>query len=352
MDHLRAVLENGGWFKDPGAYVLVDGQFGSTGKGVVSTMLAEALPRRPDIVTSNAGPNSGHTGYHDGEKIVLRQLPMYPVICKKKHGRGTPGVYLNSGAVLDLDVLNEEIRKYLPNQDNIWVSPHAAIVTPKCIETDSKLTPLVGSTGKGTGAALAHKIMRDPEAVAAAHGTGYNAFTLADMGPLGTEESVVYVEVSQGYSLGLDAGFYPYCTSRNCTVGAALSDAGIHPSFLRQTIMCVRTFPIRVGGNSGPGYPDQTELTWEDLGVEPERTTVTNKVRRIFTWSDIQYQQALLANRPDYIYLNFLNYLPRDKVDDFVIEHVIVPYHRTLNQQMKGLFLGFGPETKDIAIWK
>jgi hypothetical protein len=29
------------WFEEPGAYVLVDGQFGSTGKGLLAAWIAE-----------------------------------------------------------------------------------------------------------------------------------------------------------------------------------------------------------------------------------------------------------------------------------------------------------------------
>ncbi len=99
-----------------------------------------------------------------------------------------------------------------------------------------------------------------------------------------------------------------------------MADALIHPSFLGEVMMSLRTFPIRVGnivnketgireGWSGPHYFDQEEVSFEDLGVEPELTTVTKRVRRIFTFSLEQYRQADAANRPSQVFLNFCNYL-------------------------------------------
>ncbi len=37
---LRKALNLTGWFNTPGAYVLVDGQYGSTGKGLVAAAFA------------------------------------------------------------------------------------------------------------------------------------------------------------------------------------------------------------------------------------------------------------------------------------------------------------------------
>ena len=74
--------------------------------------------------------------------------------------------------------------------------------------------------------------------------------------------------------------------------------------------MTCRSYPIRVGntdkGTSGGWYPDQQETTWEALGVEPELTTVTKRVRRVATWSWQQFTDAVRANEPDAIWLGFI----------------------------------------------
>src|SRR5262245_64787370 len=101
-----------------------------------------------------------------------------------------------------------------------------------------------------------------------------------------------------------------------------MADAGMPPSFHRKTIMVVRTFPIRVGNTentSGPVYNDQDEMTWAAIGVEPEMTTVTGRIRRVFTWSAEQFKNSLEVLNPDAIVLTFCDYLDGKEVDKFVV---------------------------------
>lgn len=334
--HVRELLERGG------IQVIVDGQFGSTGKGVIASALAN-FGHYPRVI-SNAGPNSGHTFHHEGEKHVLMQLPTYAV---KAHlmGMDVPA-HLSAGAIIDVDRLIKEIERYPGIR--VYLSPFAAVARPE-METDIK--DRIGSTGKGTGSGLVTKINRVPMGVLQAHAHRFDKYPNVSFDRTECFEEGL-VEVSQGYSLGIDAGFYPYTTSRNCTVMQALSDAGIHPDHYEGSIMTVRTYPIRVGGNSGPGYPDQEEITWEDLGVEPERTTVTNKIRRVFTWSDQQYREALLANRPDVIFVNFCNYLKNEsETRDFLWHRVYVPYEETLGFKPLAILVGMGPHDEDVFWW-
>jgi adenylosuccinate synthase len=356
-EKVRVALARGGLFRGPyGVNAIVDGQFGSTGKGLAASVLAYyAAEEKPAIgyVTSNAGPNSGHTSYfcahgRDPEKIVLRQLPTFSAI-SSRIGRTVPA-YLNAGAVIDAEVLRQECSTEW--RQDIFVHPLAALVTEDRKTEDQTLVGRIGSTGKGTGAAIAAKVMRDESAVyqdleAAIRTNGLPPVRMISRERIRETHGVM--EVSQGFSLGVNQRFYPFCTSRECTVTAALSDAGIHPAFLSSTMMVVRTFPIRVAGNSGAHYPDQRETTWESMGVEPERTTVTNKVRRIFTWSDLQYRDALEANRPDYIFVNFCNYL-REDVNPWVVQNIVIPYMQVLNCQPKAVLLGYGPTPTDVSV--
>lgn len=345
---IKQQLAATGFLQTPGAFVLVDGQFGSTGKGLAASVLAELFHDRVSTVITNAGPNSGHTSYFKDEKIVLRQLPTFGVVAYKMGSK--PTIFMDHGAILDTEILNEEIQRYAPNAFSVLVSPHAAVVSKGSKELEAHLVKDIGSTGKGTGGALAAKVLRNPEAVAAKNSDKINA-VIANAHY--TTDNTYFVEVSQGYSLGLNAGMYPYTTSRDCTVGAAMADAGLHPSLYRDSMMVVRTYPIRVAGNSGPAYRDQKELTWEELGQEPELTTVTQKVRRVFTWSAIQYQNALLANRPGYVFCNFVNYLKSNKeIDAFVRYNIVEDYERTLGRKPKGVLLGYGPRNEDVFMWE
>lgn len=337
---IEEALLNSGFFTKPGAYVLVDGQFGSTGKGLLASVLAERLPYRPDVVSSNAGPNSGHTFYGpDDEKVVLCQLPSYAIARLAYKNQQIP-VFMNAGAIIDESRLKKEYLEWFED-GHLLVSPTAALADPK---GESHLVSEIGSTGKGTGYGVSRKIMRHVEAVYGDAGT----FPSMDY-ERGVKEKIL-LEVSQGFSLGIDAGFYPYCTSRNCTVSQAISDAGLHPNDYADSIMTVRTFPIRVAGNSGPGYPDQIEMEWKDLGIEPEFTTVTQKIRRIFTWSDIQFREALRANRPSSIFVNFMNYLEVKDRGPFM-QNIIRQYRDVMGCNPAVVLVGFGPKNNDMFGW-
>ncbi|MGD9581162.1 MAG: adenylosuccinate synthetase [Vampirovibrionia bacterium] len=132
-------------------------------------------------------------------------------------------------------------------------------------------------------------------------------------------DCVALMEVPQGLELSLDSRHYPYVTSRNIDISSALSNAMVHPYYLGKVAVIIRTLPIRVGniinkdniiiGESGPVYEDMSELSWDDIGINPEKTTVTNRNRRIFSFSMRQYKYMLNRLRPDYILLNFANYL-------------------------------------------
>lgn len=345
-----------------GFNAIVDGQYGSTGKGLLASVLAEHLGHRVQFVTSNAGPNSGHTSYYKGEKVVLRQLPTFSVM-NSLYGRMTTTV-INAGAIIDPVVLHEEIIKYGKNMGTVFLNQYAALVSESNQKDETKMIERIGSTGKGTGSALSRKIMREPDAVLGSHCDNPKLVKLYDggvylyEGPLSSmmeyHDSSVLAEVSQGFSLSLNAGgFYPHCTSRDCTVAQAMSDAGVHPSTYRDCAMVVRTYPIRVAGNSGGCYRDQEETDWATLGVEPEVTTVTKKIRRVFTWSTLQFKHALAYNRPSILMVNFMNYLPRDvNQHQWVIDNVYIPYTEVMKQRPKLILLGYGPRNEDVKVFE
>lgn len=313
LDHL---------FSEKGAYALVDGQYGSTGKGLAAAFLAEHTSDGLfQAVLTNAGPNSGHTCYAktrvEGEgkngheiKVVLKQLPTFPVY-QRLQGRKEPITVLTAGAVVDPALLADECYKYNMSP---FVHPNAALLTPGEKWKDADTIKRIASTGQGVGPAIINKLERYDGAVAKSLFPAARRWDHVHH----VKDMRVLLEVSQGFSLGLNQRFYPYVTSRECTAGQALSDAGISPKHYRGGIMCVRTFPIRVGNapngaSSGDCYPDQVETSWEAIGQEPELTTVTKRVRRVFTFSWQQYRDALTVNTPHIVFANFLNYLEDDE---------------------------------------
>jgi adenylosuccinate synthase len=339
-------------FSNHGLHVLVDGQYGSTGKGALAAWLAScsvAYKIPFCAVISNAGPNSGHTFYHEDQKIVLKQLPTFAVM---SHLLGhTIPIHLSAGAIIDPEQLRKEATRFegIP----IVIHPNAAVITDqdRRSEADAAGTiAAVAGTRSGTGMALARKVMRDPTAI-----WGNNPMRMPGnvrtqvTPPFHITNHRYFMEISQGFSLGLNQPFYPKTTSRECTVAQGIADAGLSPRCLSRVYMAVRTFPIRVGNvdghSSGGWYPDQEETSWEELGVDAERTTVTNRIRRVATFSFEQLEDALMANEPDFLFMNFMNYLSPDDQEAFVAK--LMEWRDGMHRWFD-IIGGYGPRVGDV----
>ena len=298
--------------------IILDGQFGSTGKGLFSGFIAQK--ERVDVAITNAAPNAGHTYVDDDHHIVAHHLPITGILSP------TSLIYICAGAIIDPDLLARELHEYKVPPMRVVVHPRAAIITKEDVESekqkDSSVTK-IASTQHGVGTALARKILRSGKVAMdcnALYEMGVQVREL-NMDRVLREFPNAVMEVPQGIGLGLNSGLaYPYCTSREISVAQAMSDAQTHPSRLGNVFMSLRTYPIRVGniyglpeegmlGWSGPFYPDSKELKWDQLGLEPELTTVTKRPRRVATFSHQQFKRAYELARPDYVFLNFVNYL-------------------------------------------
>jgi adenylosuccinate synthase len=338
-------------FKFKGVHCVVDGQFGSTGKGVLAAYLADMAIQSGNIRNFEAaiysgGPNSGHTFYFGEDKHVLKQLPTFAVYAALAN-RPVPAI-LSAGAVIDRDILRAEAERY-PGL-TIFVHPNATILTDedRRAEESGSIAKVAG-TRSGTGSALMRKISRDPIAIAdrslglIAHNVSlFNRNIAAD-------RRAYFMEVSQGFSLGINSHFYPKVTSRECTVMQGLADARIPPRELALTYMAIRTFPIRVGDvdghSSGAWYSDQQETTWEHLKVEPEITTVTKRIRRVATFSMHQFYDACYANDPDYVFISHMDYLEQLGREQLLDD--LVDARARMNKRFT-FILCFGPRVSDV----
>jgi adenylosuccinate synthase len=143
------------------------------------------------------------------------------------------------------------------------------------------------------------------------------------------------LEGAQGYSLGIHSGFYPYTTSRECTVAQLCSDTLVSPDQITAVYGCARTYPIRVSnrytdgmmhGWSGPCYSDQQETSFDALNQVQETTTVTKLPRRVFTFSDAQFKEAVEANMPSKlrVAITFCDYVCDidDEENKTLIKHI------------------------------
>lgn len=302
-------------------HLIIDLQYGSTGKGLIAGYLGEML--EPDVVINANMPNAGHTYINaDGREWIHKVLPNAIVSPNLRV------VMLGAGSVFSWDRLLEEVKESadLLKGKSIVIHPNAMALKQKhkTKEIAGGMSRSIGSTAQGSGAAMINKIERDPDEDVIIKDT-IEHYQMAEMRELGVDIYVarheqwrnilnqaecVVAEGAQGYSLGINQQFYPYCTSRECTPARFLSDMGIPLPMLKEVIGVARTYPIRVAGTSGDCYPDQEETSWGELGLPEELTTVTKKIRRVFTWSDMQIQDAIWECQPDKVFLNFVNYLP------------------------------------------
>ena len=352
---------------EPGrASFVIDGQFGSTGKGLAAAYLALNTPggQEPMIATTNAAPNAGHTTIIRGaanpkhKKFVCYHLPTIGIL------NPNATIYINAGAMIDIDMLFTEMATLGVDYDRVFIHPRAVIIdkTHKNTERAYQSGPArIGGTQKGCGAALAAKVMRtakvarDSEAL-----QDFFKIEAIDINKSLRGGVPVSVEVAQGMDLGINHGLsYPHCTSREVSIAQAMADAGVHPVYLGRVLMTARTYPIRVGhiydkagkisGYSGPFYPDQEELLWDKHfpGFEPERTTVTKRIRRIASWSSLQYEKALLAIRPDVVFLNFVNYI-RSEAKWRALSREMINSEREMDHHVKMLY-GLGPAVEDVT---
>lgn len=333
-------------------HVITDMQFGSTGKGLFAGYLAHQV--MPDVVITAWGPNAGHTFVDGhGRKYVHTMLANGIVSPRLKH------VLIGPGSVVNPDALLMEAGAAGFPLDKILIHENAAIVTERHRHEESGYGFKIGSTMKGTAAAVIQKLRRDPEDMNTAKALlgawpellpclanedrYQDAFYRADIG---------IVEGAQGYSLSINHGMYPYTTSRDCTTMQILSDCGLPwPYYLVDVYGVCRTFPIRVAnrydkggkqiGTSGPCYPDQREMEWAEIGREPELTTVTKLPRRVFTFSRQQIQEAAAINGIRRVFLNFCNYVRgQDELSD-IMENIESTGARVD-------WTGWGPTMNDI----
>ena len=149
--------------------------------------------------------------------------------------------------------------------------------------------------------------------------TGF-AHSVDDTGHLlksvgGTPLIIKLLEGTQGTGLSLHHGDYPHVTTRDTTVSGCLADAGIAPSNVRKVIMVCRTYPIRVGGPSGPMAHEvdmaeihrRSGIPLEEL-EKTERTTTTDRARRIAEFDWLQFRDSVQLNGPTDIALTFVDY--------------------------------------------
>ena len=303
----------------PRVTAVVGGQYGSEGKGKIVAYIANEY----GVHVRSGGANAGHSIYHNGQLFKMRQIPCGWINPQAK-------LIVARGALVDIDLLLEEIEMVSAVDKNIHervlvdAKAHTISDTHRDMEGGiaGDLHRRIGSTGEGVGAARIARVRRDPTSstnVAAAAALYDNEIlnsVITDSTPHVLFNSIragvpVLLEGTQGYGLSLIHGPWPYVTSHDTNAATLAADAGISPIYVDDVILVIRTYPIRVAGNSGPMYK---ETSWQALSAALgreviERTTVTNKVRRVGQWDEELVEEAVVANAPTQLALMFADYL-------------------------------------------
>ncbi len=325
--------------------IVVGGQYGSEGKGKVAHYFAREMDAR--FVVRCGGPNSGHTVIDEqGRTRIFQQLPTAAILQDIK-------LAICSGSYIDLDILFREINQTNVGTGRLLIDPDAVIVTKemKIREAQNGLIERIGSTGSGTGAAVAARVNREASLLFAKDIPELKPF-MANVpeilrNALDHHERII-IEGTQGFGLSpLHARQYPYTTSRDTTTAAFLAETGLSPLDVDDVILAIRAFPIRVPGNSGPLTH---EINWATVTSEgghnhpiEEMTSVTKRVRRVARFDPGVVRLAIKINKPTRIVLNHLDYIcsPIGEKHDKAAPMFVYKVEASLGKQIE--YLGFGP---------
>ena len=332
--------------------VLVGLQWGSEAKGKIVAHLASEYK----AMIRSGGPQAGHTFYYEGRKYVNRQIPCGVF--------SDCSLYVAPAGIVNLEVLEDEIMRYDLIPERLMIDRNVMVITKEHVksEQESSLKERLASTCEGVGAAYVDKVWRKGvlfgnfvkgswlerycgDVVEAIHSHLNNGET-------------ILIEGTQGFGLCLNYGGDPFVTSRDVTSSALLNDAGVSPKDHRRTIGVLRTYPIRVGGNSGP--TNSSEISWEEIERRSgssrrirEYTTVTGRLRRVFEQDYETLERAIMVNKPDELAVMFLDYINTDDFGKEVFEDLSSQskdYVFELEERLKVpiKLIGTGPEERHI----
>src|SRR5437667_2623865 len=341
-------------------WVVVGGQYGSEGKGKVSAFITKQ--EDIDICVQCGGPNSGHSLVDEyGKTIVLRQLPTGFVNPRTR-------LLIPAGALIDPLVLQREIDFLKLPPGRIGIDSKCFIIEEKDREREEALGlyDRLSSTLCGVGAAQSRRVLRGEDArlvrdVNREH--PWMSQYLTDVSEevntaLGRAKKVL-IEGTQGFGLSLyHSDHYPKTTSRDTTAAGFLSEVGVSPRLVTEIVVVFRTFPIRVAGEQAG--PLREEITWEKLCGESgyphpieERTSVTNKIRRVARFDWELAHRCAQVNRPTRVAINGLDYLEASNREARAWNELSTKATRFVDRLHREMgvpcnFLGTGPSLTEI----
>ena len=249
--------------------IIQGGQYGSEGKGQIAAEVAHREGVKVAVRTGSI--NAGHTVYRKGQKFSMQIIPtpwVYPDIMLVL-GAGTyiePSI-LAAEVEFIKEATGEDIRsRLLIDERCVWFGEKEHAISKAANRHHA-----MGATGKGCSEAIVSK-MRDRSSDETAQARLFSSYenaaqlynfvdTVEYLSKTLEDGHHILLEGTQGSLLDFNTGPYPYVTSRMTSAAAWLAEAGLPPVNV-ETVLVVRSHPIRVAGNSGP-MP--SEITWPIL---------------------------------------------------------------------------------------
>lgn len=396
--------------------VALDGGAGSSGKGKIGAYLVKNSGGI-DFVCNTFTPNASHTIVEVGDngnriEYVYKNLNS----CAHYHHLFRK-MFIGHGSAIHVESLLKEIKQSGLPIKKLGIAPTAMVVTEedariekgevsldgKELVTNNHGTIKTGTTASGSGAVRAKKVLRKKNLVLARDVPELKPFlcnvseeimNALDNGARGL------LEIAQGFQLSYGLSqFYPYTTSRNCSVSGGFDDLLISPKYLGNVLINFRTFPIRIHSKkyistdgdrhltwdevqsgkipyttiesySGDWYDDQKEITWDEVTVVSgsptplmECTTLTKLPRRVATFSKKNLEESIRYNQTNskvFISLNFVNYVDwncykskdyvSEKIWEFIRGYIHPVTSKYPNVELK--FLGTSEFTDDTIMLK
>ena len=247
--------------------VVQGGSYGSESKGLVCTELCRL--EKIDISVRTGSINAGHTCYYKGKAYKNQQIPVAWVSPKVK-------LVIGAGAYVSPEVLEREIKmieKLIGKslKGRLFIDKRCGAHLPIHAKRETGMHERMGSTGEGCSEAIKDKMSRKYDYIMFkdtpfAKKNDNKHFQIVDtvkmLHDCYDKGGVILLEGTQGTMLDLHLSHFPYCTSRQTTASAWLTEAGLSPAMNVEVVLVCRTFPIRVAGNSGP-MPG--EIEWQHL---------------------------------------------------------------------------------------
>ena len=268
--------------------ILVGLQHGDEGKGKVVHHLFKSN-KYTHCVRFNGGPNAGHTIYHNGNKLVLHQIPVGIIW-------GTDCV-IGPGCVVNVKKLEEEILYLQENgisniQKKLFIAHNAHVILDGYIDDDKK-TDTIGSTGEGIKPAYVNKYEKIGTRIENIPGLKdkFNVVNTSTL--LNKSENYILFEGAQGYMLDIDWGDYPYVTSSHCLSYGALS-CGVPMQNIDKIYGICKIYDTYVGNKK---FQNPEDDALQELGKAGNEFGATTGRRRQCSWLDLpKLKQAVITN--------------------------------------------------------